>query len=202
MTTARRGPYRKGLEQRERILAAAADAFARSGFAGASLRSIALAVGVGHATVVQYFGSKEALLLAVLEAWDADVSTALADREGIDFLRGLASLMHDHEGRRGMVELFLVMSAEASDPAHPAHPYIVRRSARVRTRVERELEHAHAAGALAPLAPGEAAQAAREVTAMMNGLELQWLLHPDQLPGNAFAAFLERWLAGLGAIAR
>lgn len=50
---------------KDRILDAAEDAFAESGFAGASMRQIVAGAGVNLATVYYYFGSKEGLLAAV-----------------------------------------------------------------------------------------------------------------------------------------
>lgn len=194
----RRGPYRKGMEQRRRILGEAAAIFARSGFAGASLRTIAAAVGVSHASVVQLFGTKEGLLLAVLEAWDEDLHGFFRGREGLPFLLALEELMVHHESERGIVELFIVMSAEATNPGHPAHDFIVARSTRVRALVERHVRTATEQGHLRDLTDREISEASREVTAMMNGLELQWLLHPHQKPATVFRAFLRRWLHGLG----
>src|ERR1700754_4117213 len=45
-----------------RILSAARDAFADTGFAGTTIRSVARAAGVDPALVYHYFGSKEGLL--------------------------------------------------------------------------------------------------------------------------------------------
>jgi len=50
------------------VLAAARTAFAERGFDGASIRLIATAAGVDPALVHHYFGSKEKLFLAVVEA--------------------------------------------------------------------------------------------------------------------------------------
>ncbi|MGY1855014.1 TetR/AcrR family transcriptional regulator [Modestobacter sp. SYSU DS0290] len=53
---------------REAVLAAARDAFAERGFDAASIRSIATAAGVDPALVHHYFGSKDKLFLAAVEA--------------------------------------------------------------------------------------------------------------------------------------
>ncbi len=52
--------------RREKILDAAENVFARSGFEGASIRDIVLEAGVNLATVYYHFGSKEGLMEAVL----------------------------------------------------------------------------------------------------------------------------------------
>src|SRR5690606_3565515 len=54
-------------QQRDRLLDAALDCYAREGIAAASVRSIAAQAGVTPALVNYYFGSKEALLDAVVE---------------------------------------------------------------------------------------------------------------------------------------
>ena len=64
-----RGPYRNGVKRRREIVMAAALAFGQYGYHGASLRQIADQVGTTNATLIAYFGSKEGLLVAVLEHW-------------------------------------------------------------------------------------------------------------------------------------
>ncbi|MCF6744147.1 TetR/AcrR family transcriptional regulator [Blastococcus sp. KM273128] len=55
-------------DTREAVLAAARAAFAERGFDGASIRAIATAAGVDPALVHHYFGSKDQLFLAAIEA--------------------------------------------------------------------------------------------------------------------------------------
>jgi AcrR family transcriptional regulator len=52
---------------RDRLLEAAADEFARLGLAGANINEISLAAGLAKGTVYNHFASKEALFLAVVE---------------------------------------------------------------------------------------------------------------------------------------
>ena len=61
---------RKRLEQREAdILEAATGLFAADGFHATSTRKIAAAAGVSEGTVFHYFNTKNALLLAILDAF-------------------------------------------------------------------------------------------------------------------------------------
>jgi AcrR family transcriptional regulator len=55
-------------DTREVVLAAAREAFAEKGFDGATIRGIASAAGVDPALVHHYFGTKDALFLAAIEA--------------------------------------------------------------------------------------------------------------------------------------
>ena len=59
---------------RERILEAAARVYAKHGFRGATTRLIALEAGVNEVTLFRTFGSKGALLQAVLTQQDSDCS--------------------------------------------------------------------------------------------------------------------------------
>jgi AcrR family transcriptional regulator len=61
---------------RSRILGAATAEFARHGLAGARVDRIALAAGANKRMLYYYFGSKEALFLAVLESAYAAIRTA------------------------------------------------------------------------------------------------------------------------------
>src|SRR3954447_12013208 len=126
--TAARGPYRTGVRRREQLIAVAIDAFGEHGFAGASIRVIAEQAGVSHATLIQHFGSKEGLLMAVLQEWDRKtVANSLTDVSGLDYFRRLPEVMALHQDNRGLLELFTTIAAEASSPAHPAHAFIAQR---------------------------------------------------------------------------
>ena len=68
MSDSNRQRTRDRLEQRERgILDAAAQLFASHGFHATSTRRIAAAAGVSEGTVFHYFGSKNDLMLAILD---------------------------------------------------------------------------------------------------------------------------------------
>ncbi|MFB9239711.1 TetR family transcriptional regulator [Plantactinospora siamensis] len=65
-------------DTREAILAAARSAFAEKGFDGASIRAIAAGAGVDPALVHHYFGTKDQLFLAVMDA-PIDPGTLIPD---------------------------------------------------------------------------------------------------------------------------
>jgi AcrR family transcriptional regulator len=65
---ARTGRRRGSPDTREAILSAARDTFADKGFDGASIRAIAAAAGCDPALVHHYFGTKEQLFLATVQA--------------------------------------------------------------------------------------------------------------------------------------
>jgi AcrR family transcriptional regulator len=61
-------PRKADPNRRNAILDAAADVFARKGYAAARIIEVARAAGVGKGTIYEYFPSKEALFFAVFEA--------------------------------------------------------------------------------------------------------------------------------------
>src|SRR5215510_9282959 len=61
---------------RERLLAAAAQEFARAGLERANVDAISLAAGYAKGTIYNYFASKEELFLAVVEEASAQAAAA------------------------------------------------------------------------------------------------------------------------------
>lgn len=55
------------IEGKEKLLMTAIDLFAAKGFRGTSIRNIAQAMGMSISNIYHYFGSKEGLMLAILE---------------------------------------------------------------------------------------------------------------------------------------
>src|SRR6476620_1160705 len=154
--TVRRGPYRTGVRRREQIIGAATAVFAEYGYAGGSVRTIADRIGVSPASLLQHFGSKEGLLMAVLEDWDRHtVEAQLTDVTGLDYFRRLPEVMAANIGNRGLLELFTTMAAEASSSAHPAHAFIQRRYTDNLATLAGHLRQAVDAGDVAALSSDE-----------------------------------------------
>jgi AcrR family transcriptional regulator len=189
----RRGGYAKGRERREAILAAANDLFAAQGFRGASLAAIAARVGLSEAGVLHHFPSKEHLLLELLDLRherDAErIERMLAEHPGL--LDTLLALCRDNERSPGLVRLFTILAAESVDPDHPAHDWTLERYAGLRAGLADRLRAEQAAGRVrAELDPHVVAA---QILAMFDGLQLQWLLAPDEVDMPAvFADFLAR----------
>lgn len=169
-----RGEYRKTAERRAQILDAALAVFARSGYTGGSVSEIARTVGMTQTGVLHHFaGGKTALLRAVLERRDAAAEGDLAGLQGRAFLAGLVAISRRQASNRGVVQLYTVLAAEATDPDHPAHDYFVERFNRIVGAVAAAFEHVGAAGQLREgVVPR---RAALSVIAATEGLELLWL---------------------------
>lgn len=176
MTVEAQRGYAKGRAKRREIIDQAMALFGEVGYRGASLREIAARCGISHPGLLHHFPTKESLLLAVLEHRDEADGRRIATEgaAGLASLRGLVDLVTLNEGRRGIVELYVVLSAEATSADHPAHAYF-------QTRYRSAVAGAEAAYAAArdvhALREGvEPGTAGRQLIALMDGLQVQWLL--------------------------
>lgn len=168
--------YAKGRAKRREIIDHAMVMFGEVGYRGASLREIAARCAISHPGLLHHFPTKESLLLAVLEHRDEVDNARLVEdgSDGLTTLRRLTDLVALNATRRGIVELYAVLSAEATSADHPAHGYFV---TRYRTAVDSAVlayTQARAADALRGGIEPEAA--GRQLVALMDGMQVQWLL--------------------------
>lgn len=196
-----RGPYRKSAARRSEILDAALAVFGRSGYRSGSIREIAKAVGMSQAGLLHHFESKDALLTAVLRHRDQMYEELFEQPPGIDTLFAAIDVMVSSQAQRGHIELYCVLSAEATAADHPAHRYFARRYDRLRSGLAEAFERMAAAGQLRDGA--DPAIAARSALALMDGLQVQWLIDPESVDLVAdlevyFRALVteEAWKAG------
>jgi len=185
--------YAKGRATRQAILDEAMALFGEVGYRSASLRGIAARSGITHPGLLHHFPTKQALLLAVLAHRDqVDAARFALDHEvGVAVLDSLVELTALNVTRPGIVELYCVLSAEATAREHPAHEYFAARYARTVSCLTDAFTHAVTVGdAPADLDP---ASAARRLVALMDGLQVQWLLDRD---GVDMVADLRTHLSG------
>jgi len=175
-----RGEYTVGRERRSGILQTALREFAEHGYHGTSLNRIADRAGISEAGLRHHFANKDALLVAVLEQRDAS-SERLPD--GQEPLVGVADLEHHIaivEGNTATIELarlFTVLTAEATTRDHPAASWAVDRYRSIRASIEQGIRGGIASGEFRD--DVDAARVARQIIAIMDGLQLQWLLDPE-----------------------
>ncbi|MDR7187420.1 AcrR family transcriptional regulator [Microbacterium sp. BE35] len=167
--------YAKGMARREEMLEAAIHAIAGAGFRRLSLREIARESGVQSAHLVYYFGSRDGLLRAVIERWDADTQVARAAEADPD--RPLDFLV-EHVRLNlyvpGLVHLLHSFSAEAIAPGHEAHAFFRERYEQVAQGIAESVAAEQAAGLIpADLDPADEAQ---RLIAVSDGVQLQALL--------------------------
>lgn len=174
-----RGPYAKTPARRAEIVRAARDSFAERGYAKASLRDIAERAGITHAGLLHHFRNKDELLAAVLAERDsAEWQQGLAQVTDLVQLGPyLADLMRHHQKAPELMRLWIELAAAASRPEHPAHAYFVERYERSRAQFSQGFEDPATRSRLrADLSPESAAVLFQ---AVLNGLQLQWVLDPD-----------------------
>jgi AcrR family transcriptional regulator len=189
------GPRNRGAESRDAILLAASQLFARHGYRGTSLASIAEAAGLSQPGLLHHFPSKKALLLAVLaerDSADGPLASPPVQGKGIGIIDGIGTLVAHNETAPDPVRMFSVLLGEATAPDHPAREYFVDRYERIRSRFIRHLSAAQAQGQLD--AGADVGALANVLIAVMDGLQFQWLLDDsvDMTAGYALLASLIR----------
>ncbi|WP_242454487.1 TetR/AcrR family transcriptional regulator [Bailinhaonella thermotolerans] len=173
----------KGDRTRARILDSATELFSRSGFHAVSLRDIAAHAGLTHAGLLHHFPGKESLLIQVLARRDevdgrlmAGPDARATPEELLD--RAVAQVARNMRSP-GLVALYVKISGEAADPEHPAHDYFVHRYRRLRRDATWLLGELFRRAD--PPVPHDPAVAARELIALVDGLQTQWLLEPEEV---------------------
>ncbi|BDZ65624.1 TetR/AcrR family transcriptional regulator [Agromyces mangrovi Wang et al. 2018] len=187
--------YATGRARRAALVEAATAHFAANGFHDASLREIADAAGMAKSTLLHHFSSKDELLAAVLVHRDrrvAELYGANPDASGVEQLRGAVEGARRNAGEPGLVEVYAVLSSEASSASHPAHDYFRRRFDAARAGFAAEFADARAAGATR--ADLDSARAALWTIALWDGLQWQWLYDRDAID---VPALLSRTIEGM-----
>lgn len=189
-----RGEYAKSAESRRRILEAAAEVFSVSGFRSGSLRDVASGAGMSQAGLLHHFPSKAHLLKALLE-WtdqkaDAAISPALTGTAFLNAYTEQASLSQEEPA---MVELHVTLAAEATSVDHPAHKYFMRRYEVLLARTVEAFADAVRTQEAHPWVDPQGA--AESLVALIDGLQVQWLLNRDTDMGLRLRQYLQAHLA-------
>lgn len=174
-----RTPQARGLARRKEILDTATSMFAGGGFNSVSLADIAAAVGITQAGILHYFPTKAALLIAVLQEREASNERlgATVRTEGMDGLSTYFRTLALNEENPALVQLFVLLSAEALAEDHPGHDWFVQRNKRL---VERMTGYVTDVVDVDRLPEGLDVQTiARWIMALSNGLGAQWLIDPS-----------------------
>jgi TetR/AcrR family transcriptional regulator, acrAB operon repressor len=164
-------------ESRDLILAAAADLFASKGYRQTTFADVAERSGISRGSIPWHFGSKEGLLLAVLER---SVQQLIADldpgplpdaaTELERMARGLEALFSRPNAR-----LFVTLLVEAMEPDSPIHDRYAAMHEALRANGRRALEE---------LLPSYGKSLDALVAAIVGaaiGIHQQWLINPAQV---------------------
>jgi AcrR family transcriptional regulator len=175
-------------QRRAEILAAALEVFAERGYRGASLAAVAEKVGLTQQGLLHYYPSKDALLIEVLRRRDELDVDAFGPAHAFTQVEQLVA---QNAARPGLVQSFTVLSAESVTEGHPANPFFVERYGKVRAMIAEAIRAQVGDDLPASLTPE---QAASLLIAVMDGLQLQWLLQPEEIDMpelvHAFTALL------------
>jgi len=183
-------------DRRQLIIEAAIPIIGQRGYYGFSIKNLAKACGLTVAGVLHHFGSKEAILMAVLDyrergdfeaVWqglpfrDAKKLEAFSLDE---FKRLLRATVVRNSTQPETLRLGSMLRIEALYPGHPAFEFF-------RDRNQRALRtYTHMLTGKVP----EPAVAAAQVIALMLGLEILWLASPELLD------FVGQWDQGIEKI--
>jgi AcrR family transcriptional regulator len=173
-----RNPRAGTLDRREAVLRAAMSVFGQRGYNKGGLIEVAEQAGMTHAGVLHHFGSKEALLVAMLQYRDGEEAAGVPGRaqtEGPAFLGHILDTVTENTGRPGVVQTYTVLAAESVTEGHPAQDYFRDRITVLRDKIADVLAEVTGRDAH----EDDVRDDASALIALMDGLQVQWLLDPD-----------------------
>ncbi len=178
----------KAEARREAILDATMAEIAERGYRGTTLAAVAERVGLTQPGLLHHFPSKEHLLIGVLEARDRWDGAALLATSTAVRLSHLEQIVEFNAERPGVVQTFTALAAESATGQHPAREFFTERYASVREGMAALLRAELGDRLAGGLTPEEAAPL---LIAVIDGIQIQWLLAPDEVDmPAAFRNFL------------
>lgn len=192
--TGTRGPYAKSAQRSIEIIEAATTVFATHGYKGGSLRDIARELDLSLTSIVHHFGTKYALLEAVLERADATTSGNQAfDFDAACVDRGVANAtlerVRSNLERPELLRLFAILSGESSAPEHPAHQWFVDRYRRKTESLADAFAFDQRQGRIDRTR--DPRLLSRLLIAAWDGIQLQWLIDSSADMESAMRAFFD-----------
>lgn len=170
MTTTRR--EQTSGESRELILTAAGELFAEKGFRQTTFADVAERSGISRGSIPWHFGSKEGLLLAVLERSVEQLQAGFGDPPAPDdrLMTQLGALF-----ARPTTRLFVTLLVEALEPDSPIRDRYVALHQGLRDQAKRWLDRS-------TLPDGVSSDAlAVALVGAAIGIHQQWLVAPDRV---------------------
>ena len=190
---AQRRSYPKGVRRRQQILDSVIAVLAQRGVDRASLRTVGEAIGVSHTALRHYFSSRDELLVEAYRSHEArtDGDVPKADESAF------GPIIDSAERNRaipGLVELYATLTTDALQEQHAVTREFVRlRFRSLRAELAARIESAQRAGRIAGgIDPYEAAAL---VIAASDGLQIQWLLDPEEVDVGRSLSMFERLLS-------
>jgi AcrR family transcriptional regulator len=168
-----RGPYAKTAAVRQRILEAAMQVFAESGYRSTTVKEIADRAQISERGLVHHFANKGQLLTAVLARHDKEVALLIPNATGIDSFLGMIDVVSRNSQRPGIIELYTILATEAASPHHPAHAHYQNRYATFRRYIGQAFDALDEQGRLTHGLKVSSLAAA--FTSLLEGVQVQWL---------------------------
>jgi AcrR family transcriptional regulator len=169
-----RGPYAKTAKLRARAIEVGIELFGTAGYNGSTLTDVADRLDMTLTGLQHHFPDRDSLLAAVLEERDRRAEEALPEAPNVDVLEYLAAMLSENQKAPGLMELQCVLSAEATSVDHPAHEYFQRRYARLKEAAVTSFRQMAEDNEIVLLMEPESL--ASQLIALVDGLQLQWLL--------------------------
>ena len=182
LQTPRRTQVERTRASREKIIQAAIEFFAQHGFRGTKMADIAKAANLTEPGLLHHFPSKTHLLMEVLkerDRIDSERMRATLQKNGNHFLEAGAELVEHNQTVPGLVQLFTLLVAEGISHEHPAHDFFIQRYQRERERMVEAIAQAQQAKEVRSDIPAETLGVL--IFAIMDGLQVQWLLEPEKI---------------------
>jgi len=173
---AQRGPYSKSAALRTQILDEALRIIGENGYTGATVQQIADAVGMSKPGVLHHFGSRDALLTAVLERRDeVDTESYSTDSFSVE---DLIETVRHNATVPGLVSLYVALTGAAVTDAAAitSREFFAGRYELVTSVLTEAVRLAQRNGLVDDAR--DPALIARLLTAASDGLQTQWLLDP------------------------
>jgi AcrR family transcriptional regulator len=173
-------------ERLRQITAVSSTLIAECGFWGLSMQDVADRCGLTVPGVLRHVGSKAGLLVAVLAHRDREDARSLREQlgvgenevpdewseggpDGVDLRALCLATMRRNAAQPEIVHLFAVLEVESLTPSHPAHDYFAKRQRQALAAFTN----------LAKAVTDRPETLARQIMAMMDGLQIQWLRAPE-----------------------
>jgi len=196
-------PKRIRRDRKEEILDKAAHLFGEYGFQGTTFAMVAEAVELTEQGVLHYFPNKVLLLQGVLEyreQKELEKYSKSIDAEKNNFSEVfdlLEEVVAEGEKIPGLIQLFTVLVSESIRGDHPSHDYFVDRYRRGRDMYVNQFVMLNKAKVRNDVDLNELASL---IMAVMDGLQIQWLLDPKKVDMVAtfklFSKIIVRYLEG------
>lgn len=173
---------KRGEQRRRLIIDAAIELFGRQGYRGTGVAAIAQEAGITASAVIHHFGSKEGLLRAVLDEYDARSAARLSQYVG-EGVQGLVEALLDnaeHMQRNvHLATLHATLQAEhlEAEPGNEVRERFLLRSRQLRRAMAGILRAGVQTGELADCPDPDATAA--EILAFQEGALVLWRLDPE-----------------------